>query len=66
MAAQNGWGFIDISTPTSDGNGNLRPEFCSDHYVHHTNAAYRVWEDVLKEYARDNLSRRNTEGGSGI
>ena len=66
VAAQNGWGFIDMSTPTSDGNGNLRPEFCSDHYVHHTNAAYRVWEDVLKEYARESLSRMNTEGGSGV
>ena len=66
VAAQNGWGFIDMSTPTSDGNGNLRPEFCSDHYVHHTNAAYGVWEDVLKEYARDNLSRRNTEGENGV
>ena len=66
VAAQNGWGFIDISTPTSDGNGNLRPEFCSDHYVHHTNAAYRVWEDVLKEYARESLSRRQTEGGNGV
>ena len=66
VAAQNGWGFIDMSTPTSDGNGNLRPEFCSDHYVHHTNAAYRVWEDVLKEYARDSLSRRQTEGGNGV
>ena len=66
VAAQNGWGFIDMSTPTSDGNGNLRPEFCSDHYVHHTNAAYRVWEDVLKEYARESLSRRQTEGGNGV
>ena len=58
VAAQNGWGFIDMSTPTSDGNGNLRPEFCSDHYVHHTNAAYRVWEDVLKEYARNSLTEK--------
>ena len=66
VAAQNGWGFIDISTPTSDGNGNLRPEFCSDHYVHHTNAAYRVWEDVLKEYARNSLTVKPLEGGSGV
>ena len=66
VAAQNGWGFIDMSTPTSDGNGNLRPEFCSDHYVHHTNAAYRVWEDVLKEYARVNLTEKSLEGESGV
>ncbi|MBQ7535756.1 MAG: hypothetical protein IJT43_09090 [Stomatobaculum sp.] len=62
-AAQNGWGFIDLSTPTSDGNGNLRPEYCSDHYVHHTNAAYRVWETVLKEYAYNCLTRMQAEGG---
>ena len=66
VAAQNGWGFIDMSTPTSDGNGNLRPEFCSDHYVHHTNAAYRVWEDVLKEYARNCLTAKPLAGGSGV
>ena len=65
-AAQNGWGFIDMATPTSDGNGNLRPEYCSDHYVHHTNAAYRVWEDVLKEYARVNLTEKSLEGESGV
>ena len=60
VAAQNGWGFIDMSTPTSDGAGNLRPEYCSDHYVHHTNAAYRVWENVLKDYAMTTLTQQRS------
>ena len=63
VAAQNGWGFIDMATPTSDGAGNLRPEYCSDHYVHHTNAAYRVWENVLKDYAMTTLTQQRSAAG---
>ena len=51
LAAQEGWGFVDLAEPLSDGNGNLLPAYCSDRYVHHTNAAYAVWTQVLTDYA---------------
>lgn len=57
MAAENGWGYIDLCTPISDGAGNLKREYCSDGYVHLTRAAYTVWEEALSQYAEDQLSK---------
>lgn len=51
MAAENGWGYIDLATPISDGNGNLAAECCSDGYVHLTKTAYGLWENALVDYA---------------
>lgn len=31
--------------------GGLKEEYCSDNYVHQTNAAYEVWTKVLRAYA---------------
>ena len=50
-AAQNGWGFVDLAGPTSDGRGYLHPAYCTDGFLHQNKAAYRVWERVLKDYA---------------
>lgn len=55
MARDNGWGFVDMANPLADANGDLAPEYCSDHYVHQTNAAYDVWSVVLRDYARSQL-----------
>ncbi len=55
IAEANGWGYIDLATPLSDANGDLAPEYCSDNYVHQTSAAYQVWTNVLRQYARDQL-----------
>lgn len=55
MARDNGWGFVDIANPLADANGDLAPAYCSDHYVHQTNAAYDVWSVVLRDYARSQL-----------
>lgn len=55
MARDNGWGFVDIANPLSDANGDLAPAYCSDNYVHQTNAAYDVWAVVLRDYARSQL-----------
>lgn len=57
MAAENGWGYIDLCTPISDGAGNLKSEYCSDGYVHLTRTAYSVWEDELIQYAEKQLSK---------
>lgn len=51
MAGENGWGYIDLCTPVSDGNGNLAKDCCSDEFVHLTNTAYAIWEKELAEYA---------------
>lgn len=51
MAAENNWGYIDLVTPISDGNGNLAAECCSDGYVHLSKTAYALWENALIDYA---------------
>lgn len=58
LAKQNGWGYIDLATPLSDGNGNLAPEYCSDAFVHQTPEAYAIWRDQLVQYAYHKLSLR--------
>lgn len=55
MCWDNGWGFVDIANPLADGNGDLMPAYCSDNYVHQTTAAYNVWVDVLRGYARSQI-----------
>lgn len=57
MADENGWGFLDLATPLSDANGDLAAAYCSDNYVHQTNAAYEVWSQCLRAYARNCLER---------
>lgn len=55
MARDNHWGFVDLANPLADANGDLAPEYCSDNYVHQTTAAYDVWSNVLRAYARSQL-----------
>ncbi len=51
MAEENGWGYMDVATPISDGKGNLKSNYCSDEYVHLNSSAYDIWETVLRNYA---------------
>lgn len=51
MAEENGWGYMDVNTPISDGNGNLAAGYCSDGFVHLSPSAYSVWTTVLEDYA---------------
>ena len=55
QAAENGWGYIDMATVLSDGEGNLAVQYCSDGFVHETSAAYEVWTKMLIRYAADQL-----------
>lgn len=57
MAEENGWGFLDLASPLSDENGDLAPVYCSDNYVHQTNAAYEVWSQSLRNYAKHALEK---------
>lgn len=61
-AAANSWGFVDMATPTSDGNGNLLPAYCTDGFLHQTASAYRVWERVLKDYALEETADKDAAG----
>lgn len=51
MAKENGWGYVDLCTPISDGKGNLAEEYCSDGFVHLSSSAYTLWESALIDYA---------------
>lgn len=51
MAEENGWEYLDLCTPISDGKGNLAAEYCSDGFVHLSNSAYTLWESALVDYA---------------
>lgn len=60
LALENNWGYMDIVTPLSDGNGNLARQYCSDGFVHQSKVAYQtVWPEVLRQYAITQL-----EGGT--
>ena len=61
MAEENDWGYIDLCTPLADSEGNLAKEYCSDNFVHLTNAAYTLWETELINYANAVLTETNTE-----
>lgn len=61
MAEENGWGYIDLCTPTSDGNGNLAEDCCSDGFVHLTKTAYTLWEEELILYANTVLLEEEKE-----
>ena len=50
MAAENGWGFVNISPLLSDGEGNLKDEYCSDGFLHQNPEAYKIWTQVLRQY----------------
>ena len=50
--------FINFADALADSNGNLAPEYCSDGYVHQSNAAYDVWTALLRGYAAGELNAR--------
>ena len=56
MAKENGWGYMDITTPLSDENGDLAAGYCSDGFVHQSREAYKVWSTVIRDYARQQLN----------
>jgi lysophospholipase L1-like esterase len=56
LAAENGWGYVDIASRLCDSDGCLSKVYCSDSYVHETNAAYQVWQAALEEYAEAHLN----------
>lgn len=49
--AQNDWGFINITEHLMGADNAIRPEYSADKYVHENSRAYKIWNDVLKDYA---------------
>ncbi len=61
MAEENGWEYIDLCTPISDGKGNLAAEYCSDGFVHLSTSAYTLWESELIDYANAQAAQEEAE-----
>lgn len=61
QAEENGWGYIDMATVLSDGEGNLAAQYCSDGFVHETAAAYEVWTKMLIRHAAEQLGYETPE-----
>lgn len=49
FAENNGCQYIDIATPMKDSSNGLAEKYCSDAYVHFTDAACKLWVDILKK-----------------
>ena len=56
LAAENGWGYVDLAPHLADEGGDLAAVYCSDEFVHQTPEAYDVWCAVLREYAKSRLT----------
>lgn len=48
FAKANDCRYIDIASPMKDNNNSLKAEYCSDNYVHMSDAGCVVWVDALK------------------
>lgn len=44
--------YVDLVTKLQDDKGNLKAEYCSDSYCHHSEKAFAIWIDVLMEQAK--------------
>ena len=55
LCAENSWGYLDIASHLKAANGTLAAQYCSDHYVHETNAAYAIWLQCFHDYAQEKL-----------
>lgn len=53
FAAENGCAFIDVAPFMRDATGGLATSFCSDNYVHVSEAGVDMWIKVLKAFAYD-------------
>lgn len=55
LAEEMGYGYLDMATPLSDGNGCLSSQYCSDGFVHISRSGYNVWSDVLAAYVAEQV-----------
>ena len=57
LTIEQGWGFVDIATPLADENGDLIEFYSSDRDIHLRRAAYDVWSQTLRDYAKSELTK---------
>lgn len=55
FAAENSAEFIDIYSAVADTDGCLKAEYCSDGFIHQTQAAYDQWVKALRSFASTKL-----------
>ena len=60
LCTENGWGYLDIASHLKAANGTLAAQYCSDHYVHETNAAYAIWLQCFHDYAQEKRMSEKT------
>lgn len=51
-----GVAYLDLATLLQDENGNLKAEYCNDNYCHHTEAAFKIWIEVLMNQAKTEVA----------
>lgn len=51
------WGYINLSEYLMGNDTGLLPKYSADNYVHENNAAYEVWNKVLKNYAFSEITK---------
>ena len=56
LCDEKGYQFIDIASHLVGPDGYLKPEYCSDNYVHQTTAAYVVWAQILRSVAARDIT----------
>ena len=61
LADKNGWGYLDMATALADKNGDLAAAYCSDGFVHQSRAAYGVWTNVIRKYAKEQIELAEEE-----
>jgi len=54
-AHMSGFHYINLSDCLKGEDGNIRPELSGDRYVHINNAAYDIWNQVMSDYALNQL-----------
>ena len=52
FAVENGCTYVDVNTPFKNSSGGLAGAYCSDEYVHFTDAACQLWVKILMEYVK--------------
>lgn len=52
FAAANNCTYIDVNASFKDSAGGLAEKYCSDAYVHFTDAACQLWVKILMEYVK--------------
>lgn len=50
FAQENNCYYIDVATPMKDSTGGLADKYCSDNYVHLTQAGCQLWVGALKNH----------------